>query len=571
MALQSAQRRILIKRKVRPIQQIALTNFAKAVFALVVFACSCSSVFGEEVETDVAGLNVTGWIQFRTPDKPSWPVTFTFNGSKISENPDASISNVIVLRAADDTGSDLLWTNPSSAEIDPPASGYYKSGVFERELRASAILKSPSTEAKSLKLEGKVDLLTPTIPRVVITNVFAHSGEVLRDPLLDKDKIEIKVLDRQNGLPQTIHIECKDPNHKVLESSFQHRDGAPIYDVSSSQTHMGTNRILSFTFKEESLQDIDLAVRLDVPQRRETAHFRIDRLPLPWIQPTNLVVVETSVLPLDASPVRRGCLLLATLEGGLLTNAAAIRKITITKIVSDPQQQVDATLNDLAPYSVTTRSDLEDGGVLTKPIGIYIRSPGAIRIKLLEGDAELLYSTSKVDTVEINADLKPGELITNAKLQENGVVFKFVGARNFKTTAQELAKSDQVTFGYGSERDKNAPANTNDALLFTYQDPREAMLSHVSVPIEFFDEREKPVPCASLLITPKSYLIRLVATPKKTRLNMKLINPAAVHHENFKLKDVQVPAITKHYLESEEALELQADDAFWWLYSRDGK
>ena len=510
------------------------------------------------------GLQVAGWLPPRKPDKPSCTLDFTFSGPRISEDQDAAISNITIIRATDDTGINLLWTNPSNVEIDPSAGGFYRAGIFERELRAHVVLKSPSAEAKSLQLEGNADLLTPTIPRVVFPNIIAQSGAILKDPLFDKYGVYIKVLDRLNDQPQTIAFEYKDLNHKLRQISFRHGDGTPVYEKSSSEMQIGTNKIVSYTFDLKSLQDVDLAVQLDVPQRQEPTHFRISSLALPWIQPTNFEVIQTLVLPLDASTNQRGCLLLAAFKGGLLTNAAAIRRVSITKIVSDPPEEVDATLNDLAPYSPTSRSELKDGGAVIKPIGIYIHTPGAVRIKLLEGDAELVYSAGAIGpTAELNSDLEPGEVITNVKLKEQGVIFTFIGTRNYRTMAQKLIKSDRIAFG---SRGKETSDDVNDALLFSYEDPQRARPSHVVVPMGFFDEKQKPVPYTDFLFTPKSYLIRFDKLPKRTRIKMNLLNRSAIHHVHFKLENILVPAITKHYLESIEAFELQWEDAFWWGY-----
>ncbi len=354
------------------------------------------------------------------------------------------MSNVTIIRAMDDIGRNLLWTNPATAEILPTIKEFDANRMFERELRASIVLKDPSAEARSLELEGGADLLTPTIPRLVFTNAVGHSGEILKDPILDKYKVQIRVLDRQNGSSQTIAFECKDPHHQLIEMGFQHQDGTPIDDfaISLGEMQIGPNRVRSYTFKKESLQDIALVLRLDVPMRREATHFRIVWPRLPWVQPTNLEV--TSIEAYTDKKSKWGyCFARVTFQGGMLTNALGIRKVAITKAVDSASEDITTVIEHLAPYDFDMREALESGGTVTKGIWLQSRLSPLKVIKTLEGDVELLYgSASNLVMVDLRSDLKPGEKMISPHLKENEMGFTYAGARNFNKTEKELDNSD---------------------------------------------------------------------------------------------------------------------------------
>lgn len=507
--------------------------------AVAIPLCFRSEVLGQEAETDIAGLHVTGWLPSRKPDKPSCTLQFTFRGSKVSENPDSVISNISVVRAMDNTGKELLWTNPSSADI-PTGSGCYIND--EREWQASIVLNSPSAEAKSLQLEGYADLLTPTIPRVVFTNVAAYSGGSLKDPLLDKFNIQINVLPHQHGEPPTIAFECKDPNHKLLETSFQHRDGTPISDdaIASGEMKIGTNRIQSFTFKQESLQDINLTVRLDVPLRREAAHFKIDWPRLPWIQPANLEV--TSIEAWTEKKSKTGyCLALVTFQGGLLTNALGIRKVSITDAEDDASKDITTAMDQLSPYGFDVREKLDDGGSVTKGIWFQSRSSRLKIIKTLEGDAELFYEGPRnYVMVDLRSDLKPGETITSPELKQNGASFTFAGPRNFNKTEKELNSSCGLVLHSWFRKEKETPEDLMDSLLFSYEDPKSVLLSHFGLFWEFLDAEEWRTSPNTLDYTQKSWLFRFDKLPKKARVVVYVVNPAAIRREHFKAENILV-------------------------------
>lgn len=507
---------------------------------LAICPCLAPDVHGQEGQTQTEGLDVRGWFESsRKPDKSSCKVGFTFSGSRISANRDTVISNISLVRAVDDTGKNLLWTDLSSAEIPQTLTGYVND---ERELKASIVLKSPSLGAGSLQLEGNADLLTPTIPRVIFKNIAAYSGESLKDPLLDEFKIQIRVLDRQNGLPPSIALEYKDPNHKLLEAGFQHRDGTPIYDydVSSGQMQIGANKIRSYTFKKESLQDIDLSVRLDVPLRREATHFKIGWSRLPWIQPTNLEVVSVEAMT-DRKSKMGYYLGLVTFKGGLLTNALGIRKVSITKAEDSASEDITTVINHLSPYDFDAREKLEDGGSVTKGIWLQSRPSPLKRIKTLEGDAELFYERSSNRVmVDLRSDLKSGEGMTSPVLKQNGVSFTFVGTRNFNKTEKELDSSTDFVVHSLFRQEKETPEDFKDSLLFTYEDPENVLLSHAGLFWEFLDAEEWRISPNAFDYTSKSWLIRFDKLPKKARVVVYIVNPAAIRRVHFKAENIPV-------------------------------
>ena len=504
--------------------------------------CFRLNVLGQEGKTDIAGLQVAGWLPSGKPDKPSCTFEFTFSGSRISANADTVVSNISVVRAVDDTGKNLLWTDPSTVENAATRS---ESALYvndEREWETSVILKSPSAEARSLQFEGYAELFTPTIPRVVFTNVAAYSGEYLKEPLLDQFNIHIKVLPLQNGEPQTIAFECEDPNHKLLETSFQHRDGTPIHDdaITSGEMKIGTNRIWSYTFKLESLQDINLTVRLDVPLRREATHFKIGWPRLPWIQPTNLEVVSIKALT-EKKSTRGYCLALATFQGGLLTNALGIRKVSITKAEDDASNDITTVMDQLSPYGFDAREKLEDGGSVTKGIWLQSRSSRLKIIKTLEGDAELFCGgPGDRVMVDLRSDLKPGDTITSPELKQKGVSFTFVGPRNFNKTDEELNSSSGLVLHSWFRKEKETPEDLMDSLLFSYEDPKSVLLSHFGLFWEFLDAEEWRTSPNTTDYTQKFWLFRFDKLPKKGRVVVYVVNPSAIRRVHFKAENIPV-------------------------------
>jgi hypothetical protein len=543
-SLADSQRKQLNKRKLRPFQKSVRAMLAM-VFLLPVIPYFAFDVRGQEGTTQINGLDVAGYFESsRKPEKASCEIQFTFSGSRTTENRDCAISNVMVIRAVDDTGRSLLWTNPARAEI--LGAGTIKIGdVFERQLGASVVLKSPSADAGSVQLEGDADLLTPTIPRVVFTNVAAYSGEILKNPLLDNVKVQIKVLRCQNEMSPTIALEYKDPNHQLLEVGFQHHDGTPIddFDISSGEMRIGKNESRSYTFKKESLQDVCLAVRLDVPLRREATHFRISWPRLPWVQPTNLEVISIEAFGEKLGEKKSGSgyyLALATFQGGLLTNALGIRKVSITKAENQSSEDVTTVANHLSPYELNLREKLEDGGFVTKGIWLQSRSSPLKMIKTLEGDAELYEGPGHPVLVDLRSDLKPGETMTSPELKQYGASFTFVGARNFNKTEDELNNSDDFVMYGWFRKEKETPEDLKDALLFSCVDPKNAMASHAGLLWEFLDAQEWRTSPDTIDYTPKSWLFRFDELPKKARVVVYVIDPAAIRIVHFKAENIPV-------------------------------
>ncbi len=498
-----------------------------------------SRVLGQEAETDITGLHVTGRLPFRKPNEPSCTVNFTFRGSKISGNPDTVISNITLVHALDNMGRDLLWTNPSSGETRT-GGGCKING--EWELMGSVDLKSPSAEAKSLQIEGVADLLTPTIPKLVITNVVAFSGENLKDPLLDKYNIQIKVINHQNGSSQTIAFECKDPNHQLIAMEFQHQDGTPIDDsaISLGEMQIGPNPIRSYTFKKEYLQNISLVLRLDVPLRRETTHFRIVWLRLPWIQPPSLEV--TSIETYTDKKAKWGyCFARVTFQGGMLTNAQGIRKVVITKALDSASEDITTVMEHLAPYDFDMREALDSGGTVTKGIWFQPRLSPLKMIRSLEGDVELFYgSTTNLVMVDLRSDLKPSEKMTSPKLNGNEVSFTFVGARNFNKTEKELDNSDDFVLHSWFRKEIETPEDLKDSLLFSYEDPKNVMMSHTQLFWEFLDGEEYRISPNTLDYTPKSWLLRFDKLPKKARVVVYTVDPSSIRRVHFRAENILV-------------------------------
>lgn len=413
---------------------------------------------------------------------------------------------------------------------------------FEGRSMHSIYLKYPSAKATSLELEGDGTLVTPMIPRLVFTNLSALVGEVLKHPLLDHYHVKLQILTRDSLSPQNIRIQVDDPKHKCGEIVFQMQDGSPMQQPSASYIKIGTNEIYSYNLRDAKIRDLNLIVQLDVPVKEETVHFKLERIPLPWAQPTNLVVTKATAFALSDTTNSFDWSLYAIFKGGPLTNAAGIRSIWITKAEGDAGQPIEITPDRLWGYSYNARDELEKGGTVTKAIYLHSQLPRPKMVKSLEGDAELLFETPTSGVaVKLSSDLKPGEKIANSKLEERGVTFSFVGLRNFNAAKKELVTPHEFSFWSQLGTDKESATNGENSLLFSCADPRGVMLSHTDFPVEFDDAKGNPVYCNWALYTTNFYLFRFKMLPKKMLLGLYLVNRSAIRRVHFRVENIPLP------------------------------
>lgn len=499
---------------------------ARAVAAVVIFVCSCHNVLAQSGETQLQGLQVNAGVS-----RPSGPqdlycnVGVGFSGPKVY--PDGEVTAVRVIRAVDDLGRDLLTGDKKGPSVNEPF----------REIR----LKNPLPDAKTIDLDGEVELRTPTIPcRLIFTNAAAHLGQILKHPLLDQYQIKITTLSPETWPGRSAGFQWEDPWHKLDYVRLQNRDGTDASGISESEFNVGTNKIISINVPETPLRDLDFVVKLEVPLREEKTRFKIRNIPLPWVQPPNLEVTFAEALR-GKKMTNEDWMLLVTFKGGPLTNAMGIRRVSITKAEGAASENLKTTLTDVSPYSFDPRYDLEKGGTVTKEIWIHTQSTPLKMIKTLEGDAELLHdSPSNISTTYVTCDLKAGETITNPKLDENGVRFKFVGVQNFNTAEKRLEKSDDFVFWGWPQLDPEAPENVKDSVLFSYEDPRLALLSHAALGAEFLNSQGYRIQPRGFICTPKSDLLRFKELPEKARFFFYFVNHADIRRVHFKAENLPV-------------------------------
>src|SRR5262249_15954591 len=126
------------------------------------FAATARAQLGE-TQTNGVTINACGiYLSGNTRDLDC-SVCLHLRRPKISE--ESHIGKIQVLGAVDDFGNNLIRAN--GARQHTPVTNAHSQLIW---------LMNPSARARSISIEGEVELFTPTIPQPVITNFMSRSS-----------------------------------------------------------------------------------------------------------------------------------------------------------------------------------------------------------------------------------------------------------------------------------------------------------------------------------------------------------------------------------------------------------
>lgn len=506
-------------------QKLALEVLVKTLLTLAISVYTCSDACGEDGETQLKGLRFHAGDVYRpAPNAPVCELPLSFTGQKIEAGPDITVSEMRVLQAVDDTGKNLIWTNNDEWPTNPGMS-------------RDTVLAYPSDRAKAIDFEGEAELVTPTQPRLVFTNLPEHLNQPFRHPLLKKFQIDISVLDRKHGFGDDAAIQWTDPSGKLLRVDFLKKDGTEVYSYPTSEFEVGPTKVRSYNLPDTPLTDLELVLRLDVPVKREPFRFKIEKIPLAWVQPANLEVIESTATTLKDTTNLYGCSVDLTFKGGPLTNAAGILDLTIATAEGDKGEKFE-TESESQPLAF--RQSLCVGGTATKTVRLYTKSPPPRMIKILEGDAELFSPTSfNGGFVKVSTDFyHPGKAIESPALKQNGVTLMFCGTEKFRDTQKGMLRTN--SFKLRSSRfqwDTEPPEAGYDALLFSFDDPRSVVLGD-GFHTDFFDALGNPIFQTRECLVPGLWLVGFSTLPQKAQFTIYLRTPKAIQRVHFKAENI---------------------------------
>lgn len=509
-------------------------RIAAALFLVVCCGLEISGR-GQSSTTDLDGLSVEAGAVYHSRDSnnPHCLLHLKVFGPKVSLDSTASI--IETTRISDNTGRIL---DPITEDWE-----HYEG------LGQTIALKCPAPDARSIEVEGKANLLTPTIPQLVFSNLETRGDQTLKHPLLQENHIVIRILQSRASSRRGVDIETEDPDSKLEFVGFL-KDGELWWG--KDRTQFGAKKTESFDFVDtDRLSDLKLAVKVKSPLKATPFHFKIGSIPLPWLQPTKMEVTVKEMKAMKWLTNSYGCAINLNFKGGPLTNALGIYRVSITHAESEQGQKFDVKSqmyegglfeHDAGLDDLTKRTDLDSGGTVTKVLCLFAKQPNPKSISILEGDAEIFSPTVENGgfVCFTNQLVATGEMAVMSPLKEYRVSMKFLGFHNFYSKRTELGQmSGAHSSGINVLDSAQTPITTKDSLLFSFDDPQDVILSWEN---EFFDAFGKQTYSRSSVQVSRLCLIGgFDSMPVRTRFMLHIASPQSLQRVHFKVENVPLP------------------------------
>jgi hypothetical protein len=346
----------------------------------------------------------------------------------------ASITDIRIHRAVDDTGKDLTTRNRTMLQFPASRFGKNSGRVFNQSGWLAVLnLKSPGATAKTIQeIRGEIDLAVPTWDNgglLKVTNFMANPGQVIAAANLAKHGIKLtfhtleSYTDFQRANPKqyldatdlqierscfsgiygsptnpprnSVAIQVEDPHQVLLGIRFESNIGTRVEATTScSLPNFGCYR-----FAQPPPSDLNLIVSVAAPGVVQTQPFALKNVWLPWdrspgspyLDPPDLRA--TAELQIWEGKNSTNGYLNLTFFGGPIPKSAGIRRIKLLQATDESGNPIQLT-----PWSATHG---------LKPVE-YSRSPAraqttlflgaltnATTLKSLEGEVEVFNPTAE--------------------------------------------------------------------------------------------------------------------------------------------------------------------------------
>jgi hypothetical protein len=187
-----------------------------------------------------------------------------------------------VSSATDDTGKNLadekiqrMFADEFKPLEEPFGAGPKKKGEFE----AAIDLTNPERAAKTVKLSGKLELMSPKAdPTSVVTASLAKdAGKPLTNPAMKAAGVEITL---QAPKGDELGYKIKDPKGKVAAVEFCAADGKPLKTNGTSSMGFGGSKTVSVTVAKQP-EGVVAKIYLLTEKSVVTVPFKLDAIKLP--------------------------------------------------------------------------------------------------------------------------------------------------------------------------------------------------------------------------------------------------------------------------------------------------
>jgi hypothetical protein len=346
----------------------------------------------------------------------------------------ASITDIRIHRAVDDTGKDLTTRNRTMPQFPASRFGKNSGRVFNQSGWLAVLnLKSPGATAKTIReIRGEIDLAVPTWDNgglLKVTNFMAKPGQVINAASLAYHGIQLtfhtleSYADFQRANPKqyvdatdlqierscfsgiygsptnpprnSVAIQVEDPHQVLLGIRFESNDGTRV----ETTTSYSRPNFRCYRFAQPPPSDLNLIVSVAAPGVVQTQPFALENVWLPWdrspgspyLDPPDLRA--TAELQIWEGKKSTNGYLHLTWIGGPIPQADGIRRVKFL-------HATDASGNpiQLTPWSAThgLKSVEYSRSPARAQTTLFLGAPPNVTgLKSLEGEVEVFTPTAE--------------------------------------------------------------------------------------------------------------------------------------------------------------------------------